>query len=203
MMMSRDESDPRIQGGLSSHEGFLTFVQNIDVAGMKAKGNRSREDFLEKAGFRPPQLLRLIDCKSTCEEEQVVLVGYDRDDDQQQCSSAISHTYGMDVYGVFDCECTSKCLANVPRCSGKPCPQHLESTDPRNRVVKDILNMCAILWEAGVEYAWHDGVCIAQHNPEEVDDAIKHMGWIYAHARETIVFLHYVGTPPHGTDQQK
>lgn len=158
-----------------------------------AAGDRARDAFLERAGLQPPQHLRLIDCKSTCEEEQVVLIDWDA---QQVGYSAISHTFGMEVYKVFDCECTSKCFSRVPRCSSEPCPQHLENSDPRNRVVKDILNICAILhWKAGVHYAWHDGVCIAQHNSAEVEETIKHIGWVYAFAKETIIFLHYVGRP--------
>ncbi|KAI5070299.1 hypothetical protein GOP47_0014642, partial [Adiantum capillus-veneris] len=160
---------------------------------VRAVGNRAREKFLEKASLQPPPQVRLIDCKATCEQEKVVLIDWYV---EQVGFSAISHTFGMEVYNVFDCECTSICSAQVPRCSGKPCPQHLDRADPRNRVVTDILNMCAILYrKAGVAYAWHDGVCIAQHNSTEVGDTIKNIGWVYAYAMETIIFLHYVGRP--------
>ncbi|MCO5579234.1 hypothetical protein L7F22_033088 [Adiantum nelumboides] len=55
--------------------------------------------------------------------------------------------------------------------------------------------MCHILQKAGVAYAWHDGVCIKQHNDKELTATIESMGWIYSMAKETIVFLHYVGKP--------
>ncbi|MCO5581725.1 hypothetical protein L7F22_035614 [Adiantum nelumboides] len=178
---------------LQRNEVFKNKRRSIDVEVLKAEGERCRREFLEKARLEPPSQMRLINCQATCEENQVVLMDWCIDEPVE--FAAVSHTFGMEVYAVFDCECTTKCLTKVPRCSEKPCLRHDSDSDPRNRVVQDILNMCAILKSAGVEYAWHDGVCIAQHNEDEVVDTIKHIGWIYSHARETIIFLHYIGTP--------
>lgn len=172
---------------------FEELLKDENVAAYKAEGERARAEFLQGARLQPPQQLRLIDCKSTCEENQVVLVDWGAEQ-QQMGYSAISHTFGMEVYGVFNCECTSRCLAKTPRCSPLPCPQHA-TRSRRNRVAKDILNMCTTLWSAGVHFIWHDGVCIAQHNKAEVEETTKHMGWIYANANDTIIFLHYVGKP--------
>lgn len=162
-----------------------------------------RDEYLGEANLQVPKVLRVIDINATCKSGAVVL----RDFWEQRAAgyAAISHTYGMEVYTVFDCRCTSKFMicserANVvpPRCSFKnPCPHETPGPlrDARNRVVNDILGMCGILRDAGVKYAWHDGVCIAQHDKDEVNATILCMGWIYSEAMETIVFLHYVGRP--------
>ncbi|KAI5080210.1 hypothetical protein GOP47_0005689 [Adiantum capillus-veneris] len=182
-------------------------LRDYDVAALKAEGDRLRAKFLVEAGLEPPQVLRMIDCKATCEEHQVVLRDW-ADCVQELGYSAISHTYGQDIYGAFDCVCASICNGEVPRCACGPCPHDPaaatnEANATQSRAVQDILNMCDILRVAGVDYAWHDGVCIAQHDEAEVTETIEHIGWIFSIARETIVFLHYVGKPMapirHGT----
>ncbi|MCO5610807.1 hypothetical protein L7F22_065048 [Adiantum nelumboides] len=176
---------------LQNHENSHKAWQALNAALLTAIGDQSRAEFLERWRLLPPSLLRVIDCKSTMHTREAVLVDWEG---QLAMSSytAVSHTYGMAVYNVFDCECASKCSAKVPRCSRRPCPGH---TEDHYTTIGDILKMCAILTEAGAEYVWHDGVCIAQHDDAEVEESIKHMGWIYAHAKETVIFLHYVGSP--------
>ncbi|KAH7280698.1 hypothetical protein KP509_36G009900 [Ceratopteris richardii] len=82
---------------------------------------------------------------------------------------------------------------------GRACPHHemgcSKEKQTRDRVVGDILRMCAILHKAGARYAWHDGVCIAQHDDAEVRATIERIGWVYAYCTETVIFLHYVGQP--------
>ncbi|MCO5592694.1 hypothetical protein L7F22_046697 [Adiantum nelumboides] len=139
--------------------------------------------------------------KSVKESAQVVLTDYRHNEVQKVGFSAISHTYGMEVYDIFNCQCTTK-VSSVymnPRCLVGLCPHDstvsVKSSRTRDRVLNDILSMCENLCKAGVEYAWHDGVCICQHDDEEVKEMIKCMGWVYAYAKETIIFLHYVGKP--------
>lgn len=118
------------------------------------------------------------------------------DHDDGYC--AISHTYGMYVYEVFDCGCAAKCKAKVARAdpAKTPCKGLHDDSALQQRVIGDILAMCQLLLQAaGVRYAWHDGVCIAQYDEEEVRHFIRHMGWIYANADSTIIFLHYIGRP--------
>lgn len=161
--------------------------------------NEDRAHFL--AGLQPPPVLRVIDIKSTCQTKKVALVDYWNEEVQKVGFSAISHTYGMEVYDVFNCQCAteSSCANMKPRCSVGPCPHDTmvskEGKHTRDRVVGDILGMCENLCNAGVAYAWHDGVCICQHDEPEVEATIKCMGWVYAFAKETIIFLHYIGNP--------
>lgn len=160
---------------------------------MKAVRDFSRAEVVKNlAPVGPPRQFRVIDCKSTMEAKKVVL--RDWHDASVRGYTTVSHTFfGMDdVYTVFNCECASNCLAEVPRCSREPCPGHNER---HWKTVGDILNMCEILMVAGADYAWHDGVCIAQHDRAEVEESMNHMGWIYAFAKETVIFLHYVGNP--------
>lgn len=179
----------------------------------RAKGERLRAEFVARADLQPPDVLRLIDIQATCQARLVLLRSYmevlqlHADDYLSGSSelgvdySAISHTFGMEVYSIFDCKCAStlSLTANVPpRCWDKPCPHFNgkdDKHDVRNRIVNDILEMCYILSRAGVRYAWHDGVCIAQYNEKELTATIKSIGWIYASAKDTIVFLHYIGKP--------
>ncbi|KAI5081322.1 hypothetical protein GOP47_0004505, partial [Adiantum capillus-veneris] len=174
----------------------------------KAEHARLRQEFLTRARLQHPQLLRLIDIDATCRQgrRRVVLIDYwaDAGTVQQVGYTAISHTYGMDIYKVFDCPCASECSANErPRCSNEPCPHHDDASslvgvaghEKHKRALNDILRMCDILSKAEVKYAWHDGVCISQHDEDEVNETIKHMGWIYANANDTVIFLHYIGNP--------
>ncbi|KAI5083657.1 hypothetical protein GOP47_0003400 [Adiantum capillus-veneris] len=177
------------QATLRNHKDSNKAWRDLDIAASTAYGDRSRAEFLRRALLQPLNMLRVIDCKSTIQAQQVVLVDWD---DQLVSYTAVSHTYGMAVYKVFDCECASLCFSKVPRCTRQRCPGH---TEEHYTTVGDILKMCAILMAAGAEYVWHDGVCIAQHDDAEVEETIKHMGWIYAQAKETIIFLHYVGSP--------
>lgn len=193
------------------HQNYYNMVLSHDREDdWQEKHDCARERFMTRAQLDPPQVLRMIDIEATCRQVQqdqlqrVVLIDYWDDRVQEAGYTAISHTYGMDVYKVFDCVCTTECYAKVhPRCSDRPCPHHeahqnassdVES-EKRDRVVRDILGMCATLRAAGVTYAWHDGVCIAQHNESEVEETIKHIGWVYASANDTVIFLHYVGNP--------
>ncbi|MCO5563550.1 hypothetical protein L7F22_017195 [Adiantum nelumboides] len=145
----------------------------------------------------------MIDCKSSVERSRVVVVDWHDECYNDMPYTAVSHTYGMEVYDVFDCACAAEYIGtrqtSKPRSSRPICPGHASTSNGDNpyvRVVKDILGMCQVLWEkGGAQYVWHDGVCIAQHDQEEVDETIKHMGWIYSTAKDTIIFLHYVGTP--------
>lgn len=201
--------------------GIDTEGAHVELA--KSMGNESRNEFISRLTMGPPQQFRVIECKSTIEEQRVVLLDW-HEGLQVTGYTAVSHTYGMEVYSVFDCECTTKCLAKVPRCSGKPCPGHGQNGSKEHwksvgdclqkvcfasrdlfrgrgrkdkthwKIVGDILKMCQVLMAAGAEYVWHDGVCIAQHNQAEVEDSIKHMGWIYANAKDTVIFPHYVGS---------
>lgn len=165
----------------------------------KAEHACLRDKFLTRAALQPPQMLRVIDIEATCRQgESVVLIDYCADDSVQQVGyTTISHTYGMEIYEAFDYPCASECSAKIcPHCSNKACP-HQDyasslvgaSSEKQKRVVNDILS------KTGVNYAWHDGACIAQHDEAEVEETIKHMGWIYANAKETVIFLHYVGSP--------
>lgn len=180
-------------------EGISMDVSEFDVAASKAEGDLSRLEFLRELRLGPPKVLRVIDCQATCKANQVVLRDWEDSCVQAMGYTAISHTYGLDVYTVFNCRCATNCLAEEPRCSLGCCPHDPAASDAattkHRQVVQDILNMCAILREAGVDYTWHDGVCIAQHKDSEVEDAIDHMGWIYSNAKDTIIFLHYVGKP--------
>ncbi|KAI5071997.1 hypothetical protein GOP47_0012103 [Adiantum capillus-veneris] len=166
--------------------------------------DRSREKFLERAGLDPPAFLRVIDCQHSVSEGAVVLIDWDLSPDTACIHgaggyTAISHTYGMEVYEVFDCVCAAKCFCIKQRAN--PSKTHCEghSWDPNPLLQKskilDILTMCHHLLQGGCLYAWHDGVCIAQFDKEEVSHFIQHIGWIYAHAQDTVIFLHYIGQP--------
>ncbi|MCO5577529.1 hypothetical protein L7F22_031360 [Adiantum nelumboides] len=167
----------------------------------RREGEKRRAQFLATAHLQPPQVLRVIDIDSTCSRRHVTLLDYRNVQDLARGYSAISHTFGLDVYSVFDCQCASDFSSNnasvPPRCRDHPCLHNItgKCKDQRDKVVNDILGMCHILRKAGVAYAWHDGVCIAQHNDKELTATIESMGWIYSMAQETIVFLHYVGKP--------
>ncbi|KAI5063990.1 hypothetical protein GOP47_0020660 [Adiantum capillus-veneris] len=138
------------------------------------------------------------DIDAACGDDIEVEEDEDSDEEEDHGYCAISHTYGMYVYEVFDCACAAKCDAKVPRAdpAKTPCKGMHKDPDLQQRVIGDILGMCQLLVQvAGVRYAWHDGVCIAQHDEEEVTHFIRHMGWIYANADSTIIFLHYIGRP--------
>lgn len=180
----------------------LAMQSSAEGATRLAKRDEERAQFLARAALQPPPVLRVIDLKSTCKAKKVVLRDYWDPEVQQVGFSAISHTYGMEVYDVFNCQCTTEFSSTAyvsPRCLVGPCPHDAtvsqEGRETRDRVVNDILGMCENLGKAGAEYAWHDGVCIAQHDDAEVKATIKCMGWVYASAKETIIFLHYVGNP--------
>lgn len=167
---------------------------NVDVEAMKAQAAAGRDEVAERlsTNLGPPPQFRLIDCKSTSEQNRVVLVdGHARQDSY----TAISHTWGEEIYGVFNCECACVCSSMVPRCCGEPCPGAAAHGERHSVVIGDILKMCERVKKAGSEFVWHDGVCIAQHNEKEVQETIRHMGWIYAHAADTVIFLDYVGKP--------
>ncbi|MCO5585874.1 hypothetical protein L7F22_039807 [Adiantum nelumboides] len=168
---------------------------------MSVKRDRDRAEFLARGRLQPSPVLRVIDIQAKCQIRTVVLMDYRHGEVLKVGFSAISHTYGMEVYDIFNCQCTTK-VSSVymnPRCLVGPCPHDstvsVERSRTRDRVVNDILGMCENLCKAGVEYAWHDGVCICQHDDAEVMEMIKCMGWVYAYAKETIIFLHYVGKP--------
>ncbi|KAI5054860.1 hypothetical protein GOP47_0030005 [Adiantum capillus-veneris] len=167
--------------------------ERLALRAMKERGARFRAEFVRNLSTMGlPQQFRVIDCKSTlmAQGKQLVLRS-----DWHGDYTAVSHTFGMEVYSVFNCECTSSCLGAgpAPRYSTHPCPG---VHDQKHwQIVEDILKMCHILMAAGAEYVWHDGVCIAQHDEAEVVDSIKHMGYIYANAKETVIFMHYVGSP--------
>lgn len=164
-------------------------------------GEKQRARFLAATNLQHPEAFRVIDIKSTCSRRHVTLLDYQNVQASGYGYSAISHTYGLEVYSIFNCPCACvfSCInARIPpRCWDCPCPHTApgECKDQRDRVINDILRMCDILGKAGVAYAWHDGVCIAQHDDNEVGATIQSMGWIYSSANETIVFLHYVGKP--------
>ncbi|MCO5614268.1 hypothetical protein L7F22_068546 [Adiantum nelumboides] len=186
---------------LRSDVGVAQLVGTTEGATRLPTCSEKRARFLATAELHPPPVLRVIDIKSTCQAKKVVLMDYWAHEVQQAGYSAISHTYGIEVYDVFNCQCTSEFGSThvSPRCLVGPCPHNAsvsqEGCETRNRVVKDILGMCENLYNAGAEYVWHDGVCIAQHDDAEVAATIKCMGWVYASAKETIIFLHYVGKP--------
>lgn len=162
-----------------------------------------RDAFVKK--LLPPEHLRVIDCKRSVNECAVMLMDWDVKAPAELGGgyTAISHTYGMEVYEVFDCACAATstlCLhGRVPRANPNktPCKGHAEDEDPHlhQRIITDILNMCRLLLQAGALYAWHDGVCIAQYDDLDVSYFIQHIGWIYATAKETVIFLHSVGHP--------
>ncbi|MCO5581888.1 hypothetical protein L7F22_035777 [Adiantum nelumboides] len=189
-------------------EGYKKLIEHLEYHGgvRKPECDMGRSEFLDGAKLKPPPVMRVIDIEATCKEAErrVVLLDYWAHEHAQQWGySAISHTYGMEVYSVFNCSCATSCSSasmTCPRCWDKPCP-HLDmpesdASKDQRRVVDDILRMCTILKNAGVMYAWHDGVCIAQFDEEnELNETIQHMGGLYANAKETIIFLHYVGNP--------
>lgn len=206
-----EEADTEEEEG---HEDLVTesriawIKENIEEP--RRVGDKKRAQFLATANLCVPQVFRVIDIEATCSRGHVTLLDYHREQVSACGYSAISHTYGLEVYSIFDCQCAcvfSSSNATIPpRCWDQPCPHMApgEVKEQRDRVVNDILRMCDILSKAGVRYAWHDGVCIAQHDDKEVTATIQSMGWIYSTAIETIVFLHYVGKPmapisPHGS----
>eukprot|EP00250_Pteridium_aquilinum_P035273 c9054_g1_i1 orf=1-1299(-) len=172
-------------------------ICDLNVEALKSECALKRDEAAQRLSEPgPPPQFRLIDCKSTCDRKRVVLVDWLHD--EQYRYTAISHTWGEDAYAVFNCECAcdcSRCI--IPRYDSrtKPC-SGTEAHDPlHTEVIGGILKMCERLMGAGCEFLWHDGVCIAQHNEEEVTETIRHMGWVYANASDTIIFLHNVGNP--------
>ncbi|KAI5068728.1 hypothetical protein GOP47_0017073 [Adiantum capillus-veneris] len=166
--------------------------------------NLMEKHFLERdkfvAGLLPPQHMRIIDCHQSLQEGVIVLIDW-HPAMKKSAYTAISHTYGQDVYKVFDCGCATrytgsvKARANLAKilCNGH---SGLDDEEKQSRVISDMLYMCRILVEkGGVRYAWHDGLCISQYDEEDVNDAIGHIGWIYTNAEDTIIFLHYAGQP--------
>ncbi|MCO5567449.1 hypothetical protein L7F22_021140 [Adiantum nelumboides] len=199
--MNSDQSVPIIDGEFEMVRNMYHDVsrliqkhRNVDVPAMSLQAAAARAEVAERLStLGPPPHFRLIDCTSTCEQNRVVLVDGHAHQDRY---TAISHTWGEEVYGVFDCECACVCSATVPpRCSDKRCPGAAAHGQRHNVVIGDILKMCERVKKAGSEFMWHDGVCIAQHNAIEVEETIMHMGWIYAHAADTVIFLDYVGKP--------
>ncbi|MCO5606761.1 hypothetical protein L7F22_060951 [Adiantum nelumboides] len=182
----------------------INFVGNV-VNSMRTTdlmgSYEERAELLKRCPLQPPDALRLIDVEATCTNGEVYLVEYDGRKPDRVGFTAISHTYGMDVYNIFDCQCTAQFSGATtnPRCQVGACSHNdmvcVEGNQKRDRVVNDILRMCLVLKRAGVHFAWHDGVCIAQHDEAEVIATIKGIGWVYAYAEETIIFLHYVGRP--------
>lgn len=172
-----------------------------------------RQHFLERVGLSAPAFLRVIDCQRSVREGAVVLIDWDLSPGIHSVGgyTAISHTYGMEVYEVFDCACATKCFCLKQRASPTktPCKGHFCDPHPllQTQKISDILTMCRQLLQGGCLYAWHDGVCIAQFDKEEVSHFIQHIGWIYAYAQDTVIFLHYIGQPmapiaagPHAID---
>ncbi|MCO5610187.1 hypothetical protein L7F22_064423 [Adiantum nelumboides] len=168
---------------------------------------QQRLDLVQKLDLHPPKFLRLIDCKSSVQQGQVILV----DLSEEMGYTALSHTYGMGVYEVFDCPCASdyrgaykpRCNPALNCCAMQGGEQTSETSDVKvddlthKKVVGHILRMCETLLQNGLatNYIWHDGVCIAQFDASEVQQTIEHMGWIYANAFETVIFLQYAGAP--------
>ncbi|KAH7436633.1 hypothetical protein KP509_05G028700 [Ceratopteris richardii] len=199
-----EESDTDVEEdeeGLTAKRYASWYAENVDK--YRSVGDDQRAQFLQTVTLQPPHVFRVIDIETTCTKGIVTLLDYHHNGQISATGySAISHTYGMEVYNIFDCRCAAefKFSSNEgtpPRCWDRPC-SHItagEHKDKRDRIVGDILQMCHILWKAGVKYAWHDGVCIAQHDEDEVRATIQSMGWVYSSANETIIFLHYVGKP--------
>ncbi|KAI5082445.1 hypothetical protein GOP47_0002188 [Adiantum capillus-veneris] len=190
-------------------QGHLTLESEHQrvLAALMTKSSQQRADFVKNLDLQPPTFLRLIDCKASVQQGKVILVDWS----EEVGYTAVSHTYGMAVYEVFNCPCASEYRGTFrPRCNpalncstiggqqvGESLDVKSELCTTHKNAMGDILRMCEILLQNRMltNYVWHDGVCIAQFDASEVEETIKHMGWIYANAFETIIFLHYIGSP--------
>ncbi|MCO5563105.1 hypothetical protein L7F22_016741 [Adiantum nelumboides] len=140
---------------------------------METSAWQRRLDLVQKLDLHPPKFLRLIDCKSSVQQGQVILV----DLSEEMGYTALSHTHGMGVYEVFDCSCASnyrgaykpRCNPALNCCAMQGGKQTGETSDVKvddlthKKVVGDILRMCETLLQNGLAtstfgmmgFAWH------------------------------------------------